>query len=127
MSPLDREQLDLVGRIMLVHQIEPHHASSALEITIGEAISLTEHGIVPTEFSDTQKARLQRFLNFLIRIEWKLQNNAEIRRAIELPLACLGDRSPAEILSGSEEDLRLLRGSVDQMEVPKTKWWRIGH
>ena len=127
MTPSHSWQLDLAGRIMHCHQIEPHYACIALNVSAQEAAALVDCGVISKGFDDHDRERLDRFLNFLIRVEWKLKISAEIRRALELPLASLDDKSPAQIFSGSDEEMRRLRDAVDTMSVPKTKWWRVGH
>lgn len=87
------------------HWIEPHYACIALNISAEVAAALVHRGVIPRGFDDRNRERLERFVNFLIRVEWKLKVSAGIRRALELPLASLGNRSPAQAFAGSEEDM----------------------
>ena len=118
---------DLVGRIVLSHRIDPVHVSTALNIGAAEAAVLIERGELPASADQIDLERLERFANFLVRLEWRVRGSADIRRVIEVPLHYLGGRSPADLFGGSTEDIRPLRGAVDAIEVPQTKWWRVGH
>lgn len=119
MTSTDSRQLDLVGRIMHFHPIEPHYAWIALNITVEEAPALM---VIPRCFGDRNRERLERFLNFLIRVEWKFKISAEIRPALELPR----DESPAQILRGTDQGVHFLRDADDTITARKTKWLRVG-
>ncbi|WP_112381373.1 hypothetical protein [Sphingomonas carotinifaciens] len=120
--------VDLAGRIMLTHGIDPDHAVRLLDIDRTEAEDMIQLGRLWSPLDTASVERLRLFINVLMRLEWRLNHDSRaIRHALDLPLDALGGASPADRFGGSLEDLRELRGAIDSVAAPTIKWWRVGH
>lgn len=120
--------VDLAGRIMLTHGIDPDHAVRLLGIASGEAEDMIQLGRLWSPLDTARVERLRLFINILMRLEWRLNHDSRaIRHALDLPLDALGGAAPADRFGGSLEDLRELRGAIDSVAAPTIKWWRVGH
>lgn len=120
--------VDLAGRIMLTHGIDPDHAIPLLGIDRAEAEDMIHLGRLWSPVGVVRAERLRLFINILIRMEWRLNHDSRaIRHALNLPLDALGGAAPADRLGGSLEDLRELRSAIDTVAAPTIKWWRVGH
>lgn len=120
--------VDLAGRIMLTHGIDPGHAMHLLDIDRAEAEDMIQLGRLWSLVDTARVERLRLFINILMRLEWRLNHDSRaIRHALDLPLDALGGAAPADRLGGSLEDLRELRGAIDSVVAPTIKWWRVGH
>ena len=120
--------LDLCGRIMFTHALDPDLACRALGITDNDARSMIA-GERPTfPLGVDQAACLPLFANILVRLELRFRHDGDaMRSALSLPLAALNGATPADLLSGGIKALRDIRASIDGMAVPTVRWWRIGH
>lgn len=119
---------DLAGRIMLTHRLAPEHLMAAIGLTREQAVTLIAEGRLSMQLDGVQQQRLRLFVNILQRLEWRLNHDSgAIRHALDLPLAVLDGKAPAQLFSGSIDDLRAVRLSVDSVAAPKVKWYRIGH
>ncbi len=124
----DADLIDLAGRIMLTHAIDPRHAMCVLGIDRPEAEDLIHAGRLWAPLGVVREGRLRLLVNILMRLEHRLHHDSgAIRHALDAPLDTLGGAAPADLLGGSLEDLRRVRGAIDAVEAPKIKWWRIGH
>ncbi|MBB3879137.1 hypothetical protein [Sphingomonas pseudosanguinis] len=120
--------VDLAGRIMLTHGIDPDHAMRLLSIDRAEAEDMIHLGRLWSPVGVVRAERLRLFINILIRLEWRLNHDSRaIRHAMNLPLDALGGAAPADRLDGSLEDLRELRSAIATVAAPTIKWWRVGH
>ena len=122
--------VDLAGRIMLTHGIDPVHAMRLLSIDRAEAKDMIHLGRLwsPVGVVRAERLWLWLFINILIRLEWRLNHDSRaIRHALNLQLDALGGAAPADRLGGSLEDLRELRSAIDTVAAPTIKWWRVGH
>lgn len=120
--------LDLCGRIMFTHALDPDLACRALGITDSDARSLIA-GERPTfTLGADQSACLPFFANILVRLELRFRHDGDaMRAAFSLPLPALNGAAPADLLSGGIKALRDIRASIDGMAAPTVRWWRIGH
>lgn len=120
--------LDLAGRIMLTHCIDPDCAARSLQIDHDDAAELINSGRIQRSLKAVEHERLLLFVNALQRLEWRLKHDSgAIRLALEAPLSALDGASIGRLLSGSLDDLRRLRRAIDTVEVPQAKWYRVGH
>jgi hypothetical protein len=120
--------VDLCGRLVLSHAIDPEFAARVLGIEREEAEAMVVGACAVRPLSVGQQERLSLFVNILIRIEWRCQHDSRaIRQALVTPLDGLGGVAPADRLDGDLDALRLIRHMVDQIEVPRIRWWRVGH
>lgn len=127
-DPLGWALADLAGRIMLTHRLAPEHLMAVIDLTHEQAIALITEGRLSVQLDCVQQQRLRLFVNILQRLEWRLAHDSgAIRHAIDLPLAVLNGKAPAQLFGGSIDDLRAVRLSIDSVEAPKVKWYRIGH
>lgn len=117
---------DLLARLVDTHGID--HALIAATLVIGtdEVEMLLAGNITPL---DPARGRRLAFLaNILLRLEVRLFGDSRaIRIALETPLVRLKGRTPADCMAGELADLRAARDSIDHVEAPKVRWWRIGH
>lgn len=130
MSPglADAELIDLAGRIMWTHAIDPQHVVCVLGITTPEAEEMVRAGRLAEPLGVDRHEQLLLFVNILARLEHRLRHDSRaIRDALEMPLDILGGETIADRLSGSLDDLRALRHAVEALQVVKEKWWRVGH
>lgn len=120
--------LDLCGRIMLTHRLEPSLLADATGLTIAVAAAVLD-GTASGILLDTERAeRLALVANILVRIEVRLAHDSRaIRLALDRPLERLGGATPREAIAGDLDSLRRLRCAIDEMKEPATKWWRVGH
>ena len=120
--------LDLCGRIMLTHALDPDLACRALGITDNDARFMIA-GEPPTFTLEADQAvRLPLFANILVRLEVRFRHDGDaMRAALCLPLAALDGAAPADLLGGGVKALLDIRASIDSMAVPTVRWWRIGH
>ena len=120
--------LDLCGRNMFTHALDPDLACRALGITDSDARSMIA-GERPTFTLETdQVACLPLFANILVRLELRFRHDADaMRAAFRLPLAALNGAVPADLLSGGATALRDIRAGIDGMAALTVRWWRIGH
>ncbi len=120
--------VDLAGRIMLTHGVDPEHAMRLLAIDRAEAEDMIRLGRLWSPLGIVRHERLKLFVNILTRLEWRLQHDSRaIRHALDRPLDALGGSAPTDLLGGSLEDLRTLRSAIATVEAPTVKWWRVGH
>ncbi|MDQ1232262.1 hypothetical protein [Sphingomonas sp. SORGH_AS_0879] len=120
--------VDLAGRIMLTHGINPGYAMRLLDIDRAEAEDMVHLGRLRSPTDTARVERLRLFINILMRLEWRLNHDSRaIRHVLDLPLDALGGASPADRFGGSLDDLRELRGAIDNVAAPAIKWWRVGH
>lgn len=113
---------------MLTHRLAPEHLMAVMDLTHEQAVALIAEGRLSVQLDCEQQQRLRLFVNILHRLEWRLNHDSgAIRHAIDLPLAVLDGKAPAQLFSGSIDDLRAVRLSIDSVEAPKVKWYRIGH
>ncbi|GAA3268774.1 hypothetical protein [Sphingomonas yabuuchiae] len=119
---------DLAGRIMLTHRLVPEHLMAVIDLTHEQAVALIAEGRLSVQLDCEQQQRLRLFVNILHRLEWRLNHDSDaIRHALDLPLAVLDNKAPAQLFCGSIDDLRAVRLSIDSVEAPKVKWYRTGH
>lgn len=120
--------IDLAGRIMLTHAIDPRHLMNLLGIDKLDAEAIIRTGETSLVAGDDWHDRLQLFVNILVRLECRLRHDSRaIRRALEERLEALQGRSAADWFSGSLDDLRTIRRAIETLELVYEKWWRVGH
>ena len=117
---------DLLARLVETHGID-HALIAATLIIAPEEVELLLAG--STASLDPARGRRLAFLaNILLRLEVRLYGDSRaIRIALDTPLVRLKGRSPRECMAGELTDLRAARDSIDHVEAPKVRWWRIGH
>jgi hypothetical protein len=120
--------IDLAGRIMLTHAIDPCHLVNLLgvdKLDAQEMIRTGQNSVVP---GDNWHDRLQLFVNILVRLECRLRHDSRaIRRAMGSRIDAAHGRSAADEFGGSLDDLRTIRRAIEKLELPQEKWWRVGH
>jgi len=120
--------LDLCGRIMFTHALDPNLACRALGITDNDARSMIAGERSGFTLGADQAACLPLFANILVRLELRFRHDGNaMRAALSQPLATLDGAVPADLLSGGLAALRDIRASIDGMAAPTVRWWRIGH
>ena len=124
----DTRLLDLCGRIMLTHGLTPGLAERALGISAEDARAMVDGTPLTVALDADQSVRLALLTNILVRLEIRCRHDARaIRRALQAPLDALGGAAPADRIGDGVDALRAVRAAVDHVELPKVRWWRIGH
>jgi len=122
------DMIDLAGRVMLTHRLDPELAMRVLRIERGDAERMIVEGRLSRPLYPTAGERLRLFVNILTRLEHRLRHDsAAMRRALETPLDALEGRSPADMLNGDTATLFAVRKAIDHIDTPNEKWWRVGH
>ena len=124
----DARLLDLCGRIMLTHALAPGLAERALGIPAEDSRALVDGTPLSATLDADQSARLALLTNILVRLEIRCRHDGgAIRRALQAPLDALGGAAPTDRIGDGVDALRAVRAAVDHVELPKVRWWRIGH
>lgn len=75
--------VDLAGRIMLTHGIDPGHAMRLLDIDRAEAEDMVHVGRLWSPVDTARVERLRLFINILMGLEWRLNHDSRaIRHAL---------------------------------------------
>ena len=120
--------LDLCGRIMLTHALDPCLAERGLGIPREDAQAMVDGTPLAASLDTDQSERLVLLTNILVRLEIACRHDARaMRRALQTPLDALGGAAPAERVGDGVAALRSVRAAIDHVDVPKVRWWRIGH
>ena len=120
--------IDLAGRIMFTHAIDPRHLMSLLGIEKLDAEAIIRTGETSLVAGDDWHDRLQLFVNILVRLECRLRHSSRaISRALEEQLEALQGHSAADKFGGSLDDLRATRHATETLKPAQEKWWRVGH
>ena len=120
--------IDLAGRIMLTHAIDPRHLMNLLGIDKLDAEAIIRTGETSVVAGDDWHDRLQLFVNILVRLECRLRHDSRaIRRTLEDRIDALQGRSAADWFGGSLDELRTVRRAIETINLTQEKWWRVGH
>lgn len=120
--------LDLCGRIMLTHALDPELVERALGISADDARAMVGGARLSAALDADQSARLALLTNILVRLEIRCRHDSRaIRFALGAPLDALGGAAPADLMGDGIAALRTVRAAIDHVEMPKVRWFRIGH
>lgn len=112
---------------MWTHRLDRALAARALGIDAGVAEKLI-FGTSGVPLTEDQHARLELFVNILVRLEIRFGHDGRaIRQAWLVPLVVLDDIAPIDILDGGVPALRRIRNAVEHMSAPRVRCWRVGH
>lgn len=122
------ELVDLVGRLLLTHRIDPDLAMRGIGIERAVVEEMIETGRTRVALDADQAARLRLLASILVRLEVRFRGDGRtIRNALETPLDCLGDTSIADRIGDGIDVLRAIRAAIESLEGPRVRTWRVDH
>lgn len=122
------ELADLVGRLLLTHQLDPDLAARGIGVDRSAVVELMDTGRIAVALDADLAMRLQLLANILTRLEVKfLGDSKRIRAAIETSCELLEGASISDRIGDGIGTLRVIRVAIENLEGPRSKTWRVDH